>query len=152
VLVCKLTAWRRAAGTAGKPTERKTLLLSPASQLDVLSQISEMAERDLREAVPAPAKAGAIPPAEGRPHVWATAQRRRKKRATPTTEADDKKAVEDGGSLVALLVAGTKKRRTTHAPQHSDKLEADMLDWETCSGESATRRVEEVPLLSDALL
>lgn len=114
-------------------------MLSPASQLDVLSQISELAERNRRESISVQAKpirdqTSSTSGNTSRPHVWATAQYRRKKRAPPAA-MDEEVADDDAcGSLVAL-VTGSSKKKKTHVPQHSDKLEADMLDWETCSGE-----------------
>lgn len=102
---------------------RRELLLSPASQLNVLSQISELADAQSRASAPAPRK-----PTQRRAHVWALASdavagKKRGPRSTHASAAPKPKAKRQ------------KKAPKQTTRSQAERLAADMLDWDTCSGE-----------------
>ncbi|KAJ8566499.1 hypothetical protein ON010_g6626 [Phytophthora cinnamomi] len=99
---------------------RRRLLLSPASQLDVLSQISELADAQAaRQSVPAK-------PIQRRAHVWALAPGAAtgKRNSRPAAASDKSKA--------------KRKKKAPMQPTRSqiERLAADMLGWDTCSGKT----------------
>uniref|UniRef100_A0AAV1VAN5 Uncharacterized protein n=1 Tax=Peronospora matthiolae TaxID=2874970 RepID=A0AAV1VAN5_9STRA len=93
---------------------RHELQLSPGSQLDVLAQISELADAQSR-----PSVATSRPTRQmQRASIWGTGTQTAKR-----------------SSAAASRIAA---KRQKHAPKQSarsqaERLTADMLDWETCS-------------------
>jgi hypothetical protein len=108
---------------------RRELLLSPASQLNVLSQISELADVQSRQSAVRSAVARPVRPTQ-RAHAWAPAADKRKSDATT--------------AAVSTAARRKKKKKTQKTPPQSqaERLAVDMLDWATCSGksDSTTRR------------
>ncbi|KAL7694416.1 hypothetical protein Plhal304r1_c001g0000041 [Plasmopara halstedii] len=96
---------------------RRELQLSPASQLDVLSHISELADAHSRQTSLDPIRHAQCT------HVWAPAinTTKRKMSATNITGVSAKKV--------------KRQNIGTVRPLHSqaERLRNDMMDWETCS-------------------
>ncbi|KAG6952441.1 hypothetical protein JG687_00013003, partial [Phytophthora cactorum] len=101
---------------------RRELQLSPASQLNVLSQISELADAQSRQQEARPEALQPNKPTQ-RTHMWApvveTAKRKKNARTAASTTRPKAK----------------KQKTTQKKPSHSqaERLAADMVDWETCS-------------------
>ncbi|CAI5718463.1 unnamed protein product [Hyaloperonospora brassicae] len=97
---------------------RHELQLSPASQLDVLAQISELADAQSRQSI-----ATDIPTRQPkRSSVWGPAMQTAKRTTTARLTVPSR----------------TSTKRQKHVPKQSarsqaERLAADMLDWETCS-------------------
>ncbi|KAE8916000.1 hypothetical protein PF010_g13246 [Phytophthora fragariae] len=95
----------------------RELLLSPASQLNVLSQISELADAQSRQSAPALPLAR---PIQRRAHVWAPA-------------LDSATGKRSSRSTAAAAKPKAKKKQKQSTRSQAERLAADMLDWETCS-------------------
>ncbi|ETI45884.1 hypothetical protein F441_09593 [Phytophthora nicotianae CJ01A1] len=97
----------------------RELQLSPASQLNVLSQISELADAQSRQQEAGPESLRPIQQAQ-RAHVWApaieTAKKKKNARTTSTTKPKKQKTTQKKTSCSLV-----------------ERLAVDMLDWETCS-------------------
>ncbi|KAF1775946.1 SS18 family [Phytophthora cactorum] len=99
---------------------RRELQLSPASQLNVLSQISELADAQSRQQEARPEALQPNKPTQ-RTHMWApvveTAKRKKNARTAASTTRPKAK----------------KQKTTQKKPSHSqaERLAADMVDWET---------------------
>lgn len=106
-------------------------MLSPAAQLDVLSQISELAE--LAHSQAGVGGAGAQLQ-DGGSRAWTNANHPTKKRAARTKARNSLKS--DGKAQRQRNDRPHKKRKkaAASASLRSERLEADMLDWESCSG------------------
>ncbi|KAG1685977.1 hypothetical protein DVH05_007578 [Phytophthora capsici] len=96
------------ADPAPVPPPPRELLLSPASQLNVLSQISELADAQSRQDAPRRPRVQA--------HAWAPS-------TIKTKRNDDTQS----------STSKPKRQKTARQKQPAKKLAADMLDWETCS-------------------
>ncbi|KAG7392148.1 hypothetical protein PHYPSEUDO_001871 [Phytophthora pseudosyringae] len=110
---------------SGLQAPRRELLLSPASQLNVLSQISELADAQPRQLAARPQS----PTRQvQRAHVWAPAVEtagRRKNLARPAASAMPKAKKQKKTAAAAA--------QKQPARSQAERLAADMLDWETCS-------------------
>ncbi|KAL3656411.1 hypothetical protein V7S43_018714 [Phytophthora oleae] len=99
------------------PPPLRGLLLSPASQLNVLSQISELADAQSRQDAPRQSLGPRT-----QVHVWAPSSEKTKRKENTRPSNSRPKA---------------KKQKTTRQKQpptsQTKRLAEDMVDWETCS-------------------
>ncbi|TMW58696.1 hypothetical protein Poli38472_010255 [Pythium oligandrum] len=99
-----------------KPSHTPELTLSPESQLNVLSQISQLAELRAKEAQQTATVVSQMQPRP--PHVWASAQ-------VSNRETNEKTKKQK-------LSTGLPKLTSTKRGNISARLVADMADWESC--------------------
>ncbi|KAF1330364.1 hypothetical protein FI667_g5095, partial [Globisporangium splendens] len=121
----RLTETRSFTPSQELPAKPRALVLSPMSQLNVLSQISEMADLQATTPTPKPKISNQQDASSEQPHIWA-----------PALKLNNKKRQVDSTAISKpSLSAKTPRRKTPRlAPPHSEALLKDMLDWETCSG------------------
>ncbi|CAI5723110.1 unnamed protein product [Peronospora destructor] len=101
------------------PTQQHELQLSPASQLNVLSHISELADASSRQT---DVMSRLLPQETQRSNVWGAALQTAKRKETLR-------------SVVTSRSRSKRHKNEDQKPMQSQaaRLATDMLDWETCS-------------------
>ncbi|KAH7484129.1 hypothetical protein KRP22_005310 [Phytophthora ramorum] len=105
-------------GRSALRPSRTELRLSPASQLNVLSQISELADVQAGQSTTA---AASRPSRQAqRAHVWSSTSGTAKRKLNTCPKAPPKPNAK-------------KQKKKQPARSQAERLAADMADWETCS-------------------